>query len=236
MLLKRVSSYSCVAALVMSCASYAAQDSQSKLHLAALIEEARLLLEEFQALDPVTQAVREEDERLRKQERDLSRASAQLGQSIEAHNRAAAALSQRVREHQQRCPRTMSDDAAIEACNERGAQLVAEGRELDRRHVELGAEQQELHRQIALFNSSQQSWVKVRREHLPKLAANDADANQWVARAQAFTTTQDFAALVNAAGDPAACEDLRGWSPPPKPGIPGLKKLYACLAAIAPGG
>ncbi|HZP86643.1 MAG TPA: hypothetical protein VFB54_07460 [Burkholderiales bacterium] len=206
----------------------------TRLHLQALLEEGRLLLEEFQALDPVTHAVQEEDERLRQDEQELARESAELARAAAQHNRAANELSRRFREHQKACPKTMTDAAAIDACNARGAELMTEGRALDQTYAELAAKRQELNRRITLHNSSQQSWSKVRREHLPKLATNQADASQWVERAQSFMSTKEFAALVAAAGDPQSCQALRGWSPPANPGITGLQRLYACLSAVAP--
>ncbi len=209
-------------------------DPHLKLRVDALLEEARLLIQEFESLDPVTRAVREEDERLRNEERELARESGAMNRAIEQHNHAANALSQQLREHKERCPRSMSDDAALDACNARGAELVARGRELDASRARIAQRQQEMNRRITLFTTSQQAWVKVRREHLPKLSVNEADANQWVDRALAFSQTGDFAALVAAAGTPEPCTALRGWVPPAKPGIPGLKKLYACLSLVAP--
>lgn len=210
------------------------QDPQIKLRLDALLEEGRLLIQEFEQLEPTTSAVREEGDRLREEEKHLGRESAEMNRAIDQHNRASNELAQRLREHRQRCPRTMSDDAAIESCNARGAELVARGRELDGVRGELAARQQELHRRITLFNASQQAWVKVKRAHQPKSAVNEADANHWVERALTLTRSKDFPVLVNAAGAPAPCQSLQGWVPPTKPGIPGLKKLYACLSVIAP--
>jgi chromosome segregation ATPase len=210
------------------------QDPQIKLRLDALLEEGRLLIQEFEQLEPTTSAVREEGDRLRDEEKQLGRESAEMTRAIEQHNRAANELTQRLRDHRQRCPKSMNDDAAIEACNARGAELVARGRQLDGERGDLAARQQELQRRITLFNSSQQAWTKVKRAHQPKSAVNEADANQWVDRAQAFTRSKDFPPLVNAAGVPAACQALQGWVPPAKPGIPGLKKLYACLSVITP--
>lgn len=223
----------------LACAAHAQppqpkQDPQLKLRLDALLEEGRLLIQEFEQLEPTTTAVREEGDRLREDEKQLGRESAEMNRAIEQHNRASNELAQRLREHRQRCPKTMSDDAAIEACNARGAELVARGRELEGSRGDLAARQQELHRRITLFNSSQQAWVKVKRVHQPKIAVNEADANQWVERAQAFARSKDFPALVVAAGTPPQCQSLQGWVPPAKPGIPGLKKLYACLSLVVP--
>mgnify|MGYP000917586228 CR=1 FL=1 len=228
-----------VACCVLSSAAHAQppqskQDPQVRLRLDALLEEGRLLIQEFEQLEPTTSALREEGERLREEEKQLGRELAEMNRAIDQHNRASNELAQRLRDHRQRCPKTMNDDAAIEACNVRGAELVARGRELDSARGDLATRQQELQRRITLFNSSQQAWMKVKRTHQPKSVVNDADASQWVERAQAFVRSKDFSALVNGAGMPAPCQALQGWVPPAKPGIPGLKKLYACLSVITP--
>lgn len=210
-----------------------ADEAAARLRMAALLEEAGLLLEELTTLDPTTAAIDEEGRRLRKADQALAQEAAQLGKAMEQHNAAAAQLQRALREHRQRCPRQMSDDAAIETCNARGAELVARSRELDAQHADLAAQRVALNQRVELHNGAWRAWQRVRREHAPRLDTNEADAQHWVDRAVPFMAGEDFAALASRAGNLAQCRDLRLHATAVYSGVRGMRRLHACLAAVS---
>ena len=135
-----------------------ADEAAARLRLAALLEEAHLLLDELKSLDPTSAAVDAEGRRLREADRLPAEESAQLAQAMDRQNAAAAQLKRDLTVHRQRCPRDMTDNGLIEACNARGAELIARGRELDAVFNDLQAGRADLNRRIELHNSAWRTW------------------------------------------------------------------------------
>ncbi len=220
-------------ALCFAAASPArADEAASRLRMAALLEEAHLLLDELKTLDPTTAAVETEGRQLREADRTLADESARLAKAMAQHNEAAAQLRRDLTVHRQRCPRNMTDDAAIEACNARGAELAARGRELDAGYETLQGERRELNRRIELHNGAWQAWHRARREHAPQLDTNEADAQHWVDRAVPFMQSADFLHLNAQASSPDACRGVRFDTARVYSGVRGMRRLTACLEAV----
>jgi len=212
-----------------------ADEAAARLRLAALLEEAHLLLDELKALDPTSAAVDAEGRRLREADRALADESAQLARAMDQHNVAAAQLKRDLSIHRQRCPRDMSDNAAIEACNARGAELVGRGRDLDAAFRDLQARRADLNRRIELHNVAWRTWQGTRREHSPRLDTNEADAQHWVDRAVPFLRSADFANLNTLARSPGPCRGLRLDAMHLHSGVRGMRRLTACLDAVGAG-
>jgi len=197
-----------------------------------LLEEAHLLLDELKVLDPTSATVEEEGRRLRAADRALAEESVQLGRAMEQHNTSAAQLKRDLSLHRQQCPKQMSDNAAIDACNARGAELVAQGRELDAQHRALQERRADLNRRIELHNVAWRTWQGARREHTPRLDTNEADAQHWVDRAVAFLGSADFANLNALANNPQPCRGLRLDATRVHSGVRGMRRLTMCLDAV----
>jgi hypothetical protein len=210
-----------------------ADEAAARLRMAALLEEAHLLLDELKVLDPTSAAVEEEGRRLRAADQALAEESVQLGRAMEQHNAAAAQLKRDLSTHRQHCPRQMSDGAAIDACNARGAELIARGRDLDAQHQDLQGRRADLNRRIELHNGAWRAWQGVRREHSPRLDTNEADAQHWVERAVPYMGSADFANLNAMANNPAPCRGLRLDGMRVQSGVRGMRRLTLCLDAVS---
>lgn len=223
-----------VLALLLAAASAArADEAASRLRMAALLEEAHLLLDELKTLDPTTASVQAEGAKLREADRMLAQESARLAEAMANHNEAAAQLRRDVTMHRQRCPREMDDNAAIEACNARGAELAARGRELDAGYKALQGQRADLNRRIELHNVAWKAWHGARREHAPRLDTNEADAQHWVERAVPFMQSAEFAYLNTLARSPDACRGIRFDTTRVYSGVRGMRRLSACLDAVS---
>lgn len=210
-----------------------ADEAAARLRMAALLEEAHLLLDELKVLDPTSATVEEEGRRLRAADRALADESARLGKAMEQHNAAAAQLKRDLSTHRQHCPKQMTDDAAIDACNARGAELVARGRDLDAQYKDLQSGRADLNRRIELHNGAWRVWHGARREHAPRLDTNEADAQHWVDRAVSYMGSADFANLNAQANNPAPCRGLRLDAMRVHSGVRGMRRLTLCLDAVS---
>lgn len=233
MILRKFLFFSVLLMIVVVAMPARADEAAVRLRMAALLEEAHLLLDELKALDPASAAVDEEGRRLRQADHALASESAQLARGMEQHNAAAAQLGRDLAQHRQRCPKTMSEDAAIQACNARGAELVQRSRELESQYRDLQARRADLNRRIELHNVARRDWQATRREHAPRLDTNEADAQHWVDRAVSFMAGAEFADLSTRARSPAACRGLRLDSARVHSGVRGVRRLSACLDAVS---
>ena len=208
-------------------------EAAARLRMAALLEEAHLLLDELKVLDPTSATVEEEGRRLRTADQALAQESAQLGKAMEQHNAAAAQLKRDLSTHRQQCPKQMTDDAAIDACNARGAELVVRGRDLDAQYKDFQARRADLNRRIELHNGAWRAWQGAQREHASRLDTNEADAQHWVDRAVPYMGSADFASLNAVANNPAPCRGLRLDATRVHSGVRGMRRLTVCLEAVA---
>jgi hypothetical protein len=222
------------AAVALAAPALAADDSAARLRLAALTEEGDLLLEESTGLAPIRERDRAEGERLGAAEKQLQADVSRIEKQVAAYNKAVADLGKAAAEHARACPGNIAD-SAVEQCNERGARLMDQAAELDRKHIALEKEQKQINARVARQNAARETWLSARRENGSKLDANAADTQRWVASARNFMTTRDFTALRDGAGKPSACAQLRLSDAGAHFGEAGLKRLLACLKAVQRG-
>ena len=221
------------ALLALGAASAAAQDDggAGRLRLAALAEEGDLLLEEMTGLEPLRQKERSEAERLADDEKKLAAEVARVEKDVAAYNRAVEELTASAAEYAQACPANISA-AAAGGCNDRGARLMDRAAELDARRTALDEQQRAVNESVTRHNQAREAWMAARRENAPRIDANAADTQKWVATARGFLATSDFAALRRRAGEPAACAGLRIADAGAHFGEQGLKQLHACVKAV----
>lgn len=218
-------------ALALAVPAASADDTAARLRMAALVEEGDLLLDESAGLAPIRERQRAEGERLSASEKALRADVARVEKEVDAYNQAVAELSKAAAEHARMCPGTVSDALVVE-CNERGARIMDQAAGLDRRHMALEKEQKQVNARVAQHNESREAWHKSRHENAPKLDANAADTQRWVASARTFMKTPEFNALRDGAGRPPACANLRLSDAGAHFGDAGLERLLACLKAV----
>jgi chromosome segregation ATPase len=221
-----------LAACVLSCVTPVRADDPARLRLAALVEEAELLLDEFAGLQPAIERARAEGERLAASETALRTELPGLEREIAAYNEAAAALTETARQHRARCPLESDDSTLIETCNASGAELMDRYAVLERQRAQLAARQEALNQRVDRHNAERIAWQADRRDSGPRIDKNESDANRWVDSAREFMLSDPFAALATEAGSPAPCAGLRLSQSTAYHGTPGLKSLHACLQAV----
>jgi hypothetical protein len=224
------------ALLALGAATAAAQDDggAARLRLAALAEEGDLLLEEMAGLEPLREKDRSEAERLAANEKKLTGEVTQMEKDVAAYNRAVEELSATAADYARTCPSNPTA-AATAGCTDQGARLMDRAAELDARRTALDAQQRDVNDRVTRHNQAREAWMAARRENAPRIDANAADTQKWVATARGFMATSDFAALRRRAGDPAACAGLRIADAGAHFGEQGLKRLHGCVKAVLRG-
>jgi chromosome segregation ATPase len=221
-----------LAASVLSWVAPARADDPARLRLAALVEEAELLLDELAGLQPAIERLRVQGERLAASETALRAELPGLEREIAAYNDAAAALTEAARQHRARCPRESDDSTLIETCNASGAELMDRYAVLERQRAELAVRQEALNQRVDRHNAERLAWQADKRDSGPRIDKNESDANRWVGTAREFMLSDAFAALITEAGSPAPCAGLRLPQSAAYHGTPGLKSLHSCLQAV----
>jgi hypothetical protein len=220
--------------LLLSCVTFltAHADDGTRVRLAALTEQAELLLEELARLQPAIERLRTEGERLAASETTLTAELVSLEREIAAYNEAAGALIEAAQQHRARCPRQANDITLIEACNAAGADLIERYATLEQEHTELSARQQAVNQRVGRHNADRLVWVADKRDNGPRIDANESDANRWMGSARRLMLSNGFTALAKEAGSPPACTGLRLSDPAAYQGTQGLQSLSACLRAV----
>ncbi len=206
-----------------------ADEAADRLKLQALIEEAGLILDERQQLQPAVAKFRREGEALDAQESSVRGDSAALNDDIAAVNREGRELQQAVEAQRARCPKQSDDQALVEGCNAEAARLVAAGQRLEDRRSSLRARQQALNQRIEQQNASRREWALRKRELDGKLAANGSDMAQWLSSARPFLASGGFRVMQEKVRNPLACKDLPGEGGEL---VEAMQRAQACLRAV----
>jgi hypothetical protein len=220
--------------LALQVALLHAEEGNARLRMSALVEEGDLLLEESAGLAPIRQHSRAQAERLAASEKKLSEDVARVEKEVAAYNKAATELSTAAAEHTRACPADVADSAVVR-CNERGARLMDQAAELDRKRMALEKVQTEVNARVDQHNRAREAMLAEQREYGPRLDANAADTQRWVSAARSFMLTPEFSALRERGGRPTACSQVRLADAGAHFGEQGLKQLHACLKAIQRG-
>ncbi len=210
-----------------------AEATPVRARLLATIEEGERVVEESRALEPVRQRNRAEADRLAQAEKALQTEAASIDAEIKAYNASQKQIAEAVRQHKQRCPATLRDDKAIDACNQAGAALTERGNALETTRSEIAARREALNARIARQNAERQAFLATRREDDPKLAASAAAVQRWVSATRAFMQGPEFTALVQQAAAPGACTSLRLADSAAHFGVQGIEQLEDCLRLVA---
>jgi chromosome segregation ATPase len=210
-----------------------ADEVTDRLKLTALTEEGGLLLDEADALQPMTDRLAREGEQLDQIEPKLREESAALDAAIAKFNGQNKDLERAVQEHRQRCPRESEDKALVESCNAMAAGLQSVAQQLEQERPRLHTRQQELKARIEQHNGVRREWAMRKRDHDARLQANRTDSEPWLTSAKSFLASDSMKANLKKAGDPAQCKaaapaELTGVGP-----AEAVRRVQACLKALA---
>jgi hypothetical protein len=210
-----------------------ADEEEERLRIQALLQEGDLILDEAHALQPVSDRLEHEGKELDAAEQKLRADSADLNQAIVLFNARRQELDRASEELRAQCPRQSEDKALVDRCNATAAQLQASGAELEQRRAALQAQQQDLNRRLEQHNAARRDLAARKRAHEPKMQANRADGDQWLAEARRFFLTPSFKAWSRKAGGPAACNAATPEALAAGTGTASVERAHACIKAIA---
>jgi polyhydroxyalkanoate synthesis regulator phasin len=192
-----------VATAVLVAAATGAQ--ADRLALDALVQEGDLILEEAAALAPASKLLAEEgvevataDKSLREEVRALNRDITQFNSAMAEHNEGVQTL-------RAQCAGDTVDNTSVEACSARLTQLRDQASMLDDERLQIRARQEDLNARVEKHNERGRDYAKRKQEQDHRDKLNQGDAEDWLARARQFLTSQDFAAWLSQAGNPAPC-------------------------------
>ena len=206
-----------------------------RLALDALVQEGDLILEEAAALAPASKLLTEEglevaaaDKSLREQVQSLNRDITQFNAAMAEHNESVQTL----RAH---CAGDTVDNASVEACNVRLTQLHDQAGMLDDERLQIRARQEDLNARVQKHNERARGYASRRQAQDRSEKLNQGDAEDWLTRARQFLISQDFAAWLSQAGNPAPCgaeqmKEIAGSAVQT-----AVERAEACLKAVKAG-
>lgn len=225
---------SLAACLGVAAGSVHADEVTDRLKLTALIEEADLLIDEANALQPASERIGREGEQLDQAEPKLREESAALDAAIAKFNGQNKDLERAVQEHKQRCPKESEDKALVESCNAMAAGLQSVAQQLEQERPKLQQRQQDLKTRIEQHNAARRDWALRKRDQDTRVQANRADSEPWVASAKAFLATESMKAMIKKAGEPQQCKAIAPADPAAAAGPDAVRRVQGCLKALAP--
>jgi len=203
-----------------------------QLRLDALIQEGELILDEAAALTPAADQLAAEGRRLLDSENALRSEVQSLNQSITQFNAAMGEYSAEVQALRTKCAAQRADKALQEACDTRTEQLHERANLLEEERAELHLRQEELNARVDGQNTWGRDYAKRKHAHDTNDKLNQRDSEDWLARAQQFLASEDFAAFLVQAGNPVACSASELGEPEQLSGRPGLERAEACFKAL----
>ena len=230
----RVSRFLLAAAACAACALHAsAEDGADRLRLQALIEEAGLIMDEVAHLRPAAERLAAEGAQLDAAEQALHAEQIRLNEEIVRFNARNVELERQSQEYRAKCRPGSEDAALVEACNARATQFNAAAREHEAQRPLLQERQRELPGRIQAQKAARGEWALRKNELDPKVQANRADAEYWLASARTFLASDAFGVLAKTADAPAACSarTLGDLNAPPAPAA--VERALRCFEALA---
>jgi len=222
-----------IAAASLVAAAPAAQ--ADRLALDALVQEGDLILEEAGALAPASKLLAEEglevaaaDKSLREEVQALNRDITQFNAAMAEHNESAQTL-------RAQCAGDTVDNTSVETCNARVTQLREKASELDNERLQIHARQGDLTARVQKQNERARDYAIRKQTQDKSEKLNRGDAEDWLARARRFLTSQEFAAWLAQAGNPAPCgaeqmKEIAGSAVQT-----AVERAEACLKAVKAG-
>ncbi len=218
---------------LLSSAPALSQNDAAGLRLAALTQQGDLLQQEATTLQPRTRELEQRGGELAAEEKQLEAAVATLERLVRAYNAEAAALGSAAGAQRERCTSGSLDAQQVLGCNGEASNLAAQALSLEQRRTQLDQRQHALNPSIDRHNARRLEWERAGREHDQRTDVNESAVRQWLQRARAFWSSDEFAALSRAAGTPVACSATRLSTSDAAHPLETLKRMQLCLKAVA---
>lgn len=212
----------------------AAQAQTDTLRLNALVQEADLLLEEHKALEPATQKITEDGEKLRAEQQALQTEVQAVNDGIKAFNASMDTFNDDAKTHRSTCSGQSTDVDFIASCNARLIELRERAQKLDTSRTELTARQDAVNKRVVAYNTTSAEYNKRKQDNDARGSVHERDLRDWLSRVREYFLSDDFKAV---AGDPPpqpACDETRIGSLGTLPSAQALEQAYACLKAVQP--
>ena len=206
-----------------------------RLALDALVQEGDLILEEAAQLAPASKLLAEEglevaaaDKALREEVQALNRDITQFNAAMLEHNESVQTL-------RAQCGGDTVDRASVEACNTRLTQLRDQASLLDDERLQIRVRQEDLNARVQKHNERARDYAGRKQAQDKSEKLNQGDAEDWLARARRLLVSQDFAAWLAQAGNPAPCgaeqmKDIAGSAVQT-----AVERAEACLKEVKAG-
>jgi hypothetical protein len=221
------------AAAVLVVAATAAR--ADRLALDALVQEGDLILEEAAQLAPAGKLLAEEGLEVAAADKALRGEVQALNRDITRFNAAMAEHNEGVQTLRAQCAGDTVDNASVEACNARLTQLRDQAGMLDDERLQIHARQADVNARVEKHNERARDYAKRKQEQDKSDKLNMGDAEDWLARARQFLASQDFAAWLSQAGNPAPC-DAEQMKEVAGPAVrTAVERAEACLKAVKAG-
>jgi chromosome segregation ATPase len=209
------------------------QDEPARSRLAAMTQQADLLLRDAAALQPGTQELERRGAELAAEAKRLEAEIVAVEREVREYNAEVGAAASAVDAQRERCTGVSLDAQRMAACNEEGAALAAQAEALEQRRGPLAGRQEALNHSIDRYNARNAEWDRARRDHDQRRVAHESEVRRWLQRARDFAATEGFAALSSAAGTPAACSSTRLSGSDAAHPVEALKRMQSCFKALA---
>lgn len=206
-----------------------------RLALDALVQEGDLILEEAAALAPASRLLAEEGLEVAAADKSLREEVQALNRDITQFNAAMAEHNESVQTLRAQCAGDTVDSASVEACNARLTQLRDQASMLDDERLQIRARQEDLNARVQKHNERARDYAGRKQAQDKSDKLNQGDAEDWLARARQFLSSQDFAVWLSQAGNPAPCgaeqiKEIAGSAV-----HTAVERAEACLKAVKAG-
>lgn len=222
-----------IAAAFLVAAAPAAQ--ADRLALDALVQEGDLILEEAAALGPASKVLAEEGLEVAATDKSLREEVQALNRDITQFNAAMAEHNENVQTLRAQCAGDTVDNTSVETCNARVAELREQRSELDNERLQIHARQGDLSARVQTHNEKARDYAIRKQAQDKSEKLNQVDAEDWLARARRFLTSQDFATWLSQAGNPAPCEAEQMKEIAASAVQTAVERAEACLKAVKAG-
>jgi len=199
------------------------------------VQEGDLILEEATALAPAGQLLAEEGLEVAAADKSLRAEVQALNRDITQFNAAMAEHSESAQTLRAQCAGDTVDNASVEVCSARLNQLRDQAGTLDDERLQIRARQEDLNARVQKHNERVRDYASRKQAQDKSEKLNQGDAEDWLARARRFLISQDFAAWLSQAGNPAPCgaeqmKEIEGSAV-----HTAVERAEACLKAVKAG-
>jgi len=209
------------------------EDSADQRLADALLEEGMLLQQQVLKLQPVGVELEQERKRLAAEEVQLTRDATEVTRSFKEFNTTADELNAAMQKQREECDAGHSQfQSEVDACNSRAEMLRTQGAELSAQGTDLDRRQDAVNKRIVEHNAAGREWNTRSNAHQQKWTPSIREVQAWLGRCNDFFNSETFTQFVASAGDPVSCSKERIGALNPQDSLPSLDRALQCLKAI----